>query len=318
MNLMISLFALVIGGLVLGYGADLFVDGASKLARRFGISPLVIGLTVVAFGTSAPEMAVNILAAIQGNNGIVMGNVVGSNIFNVFVVIGVCAVIKPLLVTGQIVKIDIPIMAVASLATWWFAQNGVIEKYEALILVLGIVGYTLLQLQLSKKEKQAVKEEYAEEYSQGNSSLKSTLFLIGGLLLLVGGARMFVYGATEIARLWGVSEQVIALTIVSIGTSLPELAASIAATLKGEREIAIGNVVGSNLFNILCVLGFSGIFSTSDILTDLPMRSIDIPLMVLGAVIMAPLARFRGKFERPVGILMLISYGAYVIHLIDR
>jgi cation:H+ antiporter len=318
MNLMISLFALVIGGLVLGYGADLFVDGASKLARRFGISPLVIGLTVVAFGTSAPEMAVNILAAIQGNNGIVMGNVVGSNIFNVFVVIGVCAVIKPLLVTGQIVKIDIPIMAVASLATWWFAQNGVIEKYEALILVLGIVGYTLLQLQLSKKEKQAVKEEYAEEYSQGNSSLKSTLFLIGGLLLLVGGARMFVYGATEIARLWGVSEQVIALTIVSIGTSLPELAASIAATLKGEREIAIGNVVGSNLFNILCVLGFSGIFSTSDILTDLPMRSIDIPLMVLGAVIMAPLARFRGKFERAVGILMLISYGAYVIHLIDR
>jgi cation:H+ antiporter len=318
MNLMISLFALVIGGLVLGYGADLFVDGASKLARRFGISPLVIGLTVVAFGTSAPEMAVNILAAIQGNNGIVMGNVVGSNIFNVFVVIGVCAVIKPLLVTGQIVKIDIPIMAVASLATWWFAQNGVIEKYEALILVLGIVGYTLLQLQLSKKEKQAVKEEYAEEYSQGNSSLKSTLFLIGGLLLLVGGARMFVYGATEIARLWGVSEQVIALTIVSIGTSLPELAASIAATLKGEREIAIGNVVGSNLFNILCVLGFSGIFSTSDILTDLPMRSIDIPLMVLGAVIMAPLARFRGKFERAVGILMLISYGAYIIHLIDR
>jgi cation:H+ antiporter len=318
MPLIISLFALVIGGLVLGYGADLFVDGASKLARRFGISPMVIGLTIVAFGTSAPEMAVNILAAFQGSSDLAMGNVVGSNIFNVFIVIGVCAILKPLIVSGQLVKLDIPIMTSFAALTWLFTNDGILQKWEAIVLFSGLILYTLLQFKLAMKERASIKEEFEKEFDQGAPAYKGILTLIIGLVLLIAGAKMFVYGAVELARLWGVSEQVIALTIVSIGTSLPELAASIAATLKGEREIAIGNVVGSNIFNIVAVLGISGLVAPSEILADLPMRSIDIPLMLLGCLILAPLAHFRGKFERPVGILMVGSYIFYLIHLIDR
>jgi len=319
MAIIIALFALVIGGLVLGYGADLFVDGASHMARRFGISAVVIGLTVVAFGTSAPEMAVNILAAINGNNDIAMGNVVGSNIFNIFIVLGVCATIQPLVVSSQLSKIDIPLMAVASILLWWFAFDGVIEKTESSVLSFLLILYTALQVFLSKKEKsKTIVDESEKEFSQSAPVWKNLLFLIGGLALLIGGARMFVYGAVEIARVLGMSEQVIALTIVSAGTSLPELAASVAATLKGEREIAIGNVVGSNIFNVLLVLGLSGVVSPTNLLADSFMRNIDIPLMILGCVLMAPLARFRGKFERPVGILFVLSYVGYVIHLLGR
>jgi len=319
MDIIIALFALVIGGLVLGYGADLFVDGASHMARRFGISAVVIGLTVVAFGTSAPEMAVNILAAINGNNDIAMGNVVGSNIFNIFIVLGVCATIQPLVVSSQLSKIDIPLMAVASILLWWFAFDGVIEKTESSVLSFLLILYTALQVFLSKKEKsKTIVDESEKEFSQSAPVWKNLLFLIGGLALLIGGARMFVYGAVEIARVLGMSEQVIALTIVSAGTSLPELAASVAATLKGEREIAIGNVVGSNIFNVLLVLGLSGVVSPTNLLADSFMRNIDIPLMILGCVLMAPLARFRGKFERPVGILFVLSYMGYVIHLLGR
>ncbi len=319
MAIMIALFALVIGGLVLGYGADLFVDGASHMARRFGISSVVIGLTVVAFGTSAPEMAVNILAALSGSNDIAMGNVVGSNIFNIFVVLGVCATISPLMVSSQLTKIDIPLMAVSAMLLWWFSFDGVIQSWEAVVLSLLLVAYTALQVFLSKQERtKNIKEESEKEFSDSAPVWKNVLFLIGGLVLLIGGARMFVYGAVEIARVFGMSEQVIALTIVSAGTSLPELAASVAATLKGEREIAIGNVVGSNIFNILLVLGLSGVVSPTELLADTAMRSIDIPLMLLGCVLMAPLARFRGKFERPVGILFVLSYVGYVIHLLGR
>ena len=319
MAIMIALFALIIGGLILGYGADLFVDGASHMARRFGISAVVIGLTVVAFGTSAPEMAVNILAALNGNNDIAMGNVVGSNIFNIFIVLGVCAVLKPLTVSSQLTKIDIPLMAVSAVLVWWFAFDGMILKWEAMILSLLLVAYTALQVFLSKQEKsKAIVEESEKEFSESAPVWKNLLLLTGGLALLIGGARMFVYGAVEIARVLGMSEQVIALTIVSAGTSLPELAASVAATLKGEREIAIGNVVGSNIFNVLLVLGLSGLLSPTNLLADSAMRNIDIPLMILASVLMAPLARFRGKFERPVGILFVLSYVGYVIHLLGR
>jgi cation:H+ antiporter len=319
MAIMIALFALVIGALILGYGADLFVDGASHMARRFGISTVVIGLTVVAFGTSAPEMAVNVLAAINGNSDIAMGNVVGSNIFNIFIVLGISAVIKPLMVSSQLSKIDIPLMVVTSLLLWWFAFDGSIQKWEGVVLTILIGGYTALQVFLSRREKsKAIIDESNKEFSETSPAWKNIIFLIGSLALLIGGARMFVYGAVEIARVLGMSEQVIGLTIVAAGTSLPELAASVAATLKGELEIAIGNVVGSNIFNILAVLGLSGILSPTDIISDHAMTNIDIPLMILASLMMAPLARFRGKFERPVGILFVLSYAGYVIHLLDR
>ncbi|MFP5458298.1 MAG: calcium/sodium antiporter [Bacteriovoracia bacterium] len=318
MSLVITLLALIVGVLVLGYGADMFVSGASKIARRFGIPAVVIGLTVVAFGTSAPEMAVNIMAAVQGNSGIAYGNVVGSNIFNVLVILGVCAAIQPLVVGSQLIKIDIPLMAVASAILWWFSQDGSLGRIEALVLFALLVGYVALQVKLALNERQSTKNEFSQEFDEGGPVLKNVVFLLIGLALLVVGARMFVYGAVELARLWGVSEQVIALTIVSAGTSLPEVATSVAATLKGEREIAVGNVVGSNIFNILAVLGLSGLLAPSAIIADVGMRGIDLPIMVLTCVALAPLAKFRGKFERPVGVLFVAGYIVYVVQLIGR
>lgn len=318
MSLIITLLALIVGVLVLGYGADMFVSGASKIARRFGIPAVVIGLTVVAFGTSAPEMAVNIMAAVQGNSGIAYGNVVGSNIFNVLVILGVCAAIQPLVVGSQLIKIDIPLMAVGAAILWWFSQDGALGRIEALVLFTLLVGYLALQVKLSLSERQATKNEFSQEYNEGGPVLKNVVFLLIGLALLVVGARMFVYGAVELARLWGVSEQVIALTIVSAGTSLPEVATSVAATLKGEREIAVGNVVGSNIFNILAVLGLSGLLAPTAIVADAGMRGIDLPIMVLTCVALAPLAKLRGKFERPVGVLFVAGYVIYIVQLIGR
>lgn len=318
MELVIALVALIVGVLILGYGADMFVSGASQLARRFGIPPVVIGLTVVAFGTSAPEMAVNILAAIQGNSGIAYGNVVGSNTFNVLVILGICAIMKPLSVGSQLIKIDIPLMAVASAILWWFSQDGSLGRIEATILFALLLAYVALQVRLSLKERNATKDEFAQEFGEGGPAWKNILFLIIGLVLLIAGAKMFVHGAVTLAQLWGVSEQVIALTIVSAGTSLPEVATSIAATMKGEREIAVGNVVGSNIFNILAVLGISGLLAPSPIIADAAMRGVDLPVMLLTCVALAPLAKFRGKFERPVGVIFLAGYIAYTVHLIYR
>jgi cation:H+ antiporter len=318
MEILISILALVVGVAVLGYGADLFVEASSRLARRLGISPVVIGLTVVAFGTSAPEMAVNIMGAAQGSSGIAFGNVVGSNIFNVMVILGLCAMIKPLLIKGQLLKIDIPIMCGASALLWWFAQDGVLSKIEAAALTAGIIGYVTLQVRLALKERQAVKQEFEQEFSEGGTYPRNLILLAVGLVLLVVGARLFVYGAVELARLWGISETVIALTIVSAGTSLPEVATSVAATLKGEKEIAIGNVVGSNIFNLLAVMGISGLVAPLALTADTAMSSIDIPVMLLSSLLLAPLAHFRGKLELWVGALFLIGYAGYLVLLIQR
>lgn len=318
MQLFVTILALVVGVLVLGYGADVFVASASKLARRFGISPVVIGLTVVAFGTSAPEMAVNILAAMNGNSAIAFGNVVGSNTFNVLVILGMCTLIKPLVIQGQLLKIDTPLMVVTSMLLWWMGQDGALSRSEAAIFCLGIIGYTALQVKLAMKERASVKAEFSQEFNEGGPAPRNILLLLGGLVLLIIGARMFVYGAVELARLWGISESVIALTIVSAGTSLPEVATSVAATLKGEKEIAIGNVVGSNIFNILAVLGISGMLSPKPLIADLPMQQIDIPVMILSALFVVVLAKTPGRFQKFLGVFFLVGYGAYVIELIGR
>lgn len=318
MQLFVIILSLIVGVLVLGYGADVFVASASKLARRFGISPVVIGLTVVAFGTSAPEMAVNILAAMNGNSAIAFGNVVGSNTFNVLVILGICTLIKPLVIQGQLLKIDIPLMVITSALLWWMGQDGALTMIEAIVLTIGIIGYTTLQVKLAMKERASVKAEFSQEFNEGGPAPRNILLLIGGLVLLIVGARMFVYGAVELARLWEISESVIALTIVSAGTSLPEVATSVAATLKGEKEIAIGNVVGSNIFNILAVLGISGILSPTPLLADLPMQQIDLPVMVLSTLVVVLLAKTPAKFQKVLGVFFLTGYGAYLVNLINR
>lgn len=312
----ISLYLL--GGLIiLSYGANLFVESASRIARYFGISPLIIGLTVVSLGTSAPEFAVNILAAYQGNTDIVLGNVIGSNIFNVAVIIGICATLSPLFISRQLLRIDIPIMILISALAWIICYDGKILIFESVILCSSFVTYILIQIKLSKSEKSSEKDEYQTEYSEKGKPFPEAIKLLVGLGLLVAGAKLFVDGAISGARFLGWSEAVIALTIISAGTSLPEVATSVAATLKGEKDIAVGNVVGSNIFNIAGVLGLSGIFAFKEIAVNSHIREIDLPLMVVLMALCFPLALLRQQFDRWIGPLFILVYCVYTWHLLS-
>lgn len=308
---------LIGGGLVLSWGANLFVASASHFARRFGISPVIIGLTVVAFGTSAPELAVNVLAAIQGNTDIAMGNVVGSNIFNIGFILGTCALIKPLFVSSQLIRIDIPIMVFSSALLWWMAQNNYISALEGSLLIVGLLAYTLLQVRLAVKGKNADKQ-FEQEYSEAGKPGKDFFLLIAGLTLLILGAKYFVDGAVIGAKLLGWSEAVIGLTIIAAGTSLPEVATSVAATLKGERDIAIGNVVGSNIFNILSVIGLSSVISTNGLGVSSHMATIDCAVMFVIAALCLPFSLWRKQLDRLLGFFFLASWVGYTYYLITN
>jgi cation:H+ antiporter len=311
----VSLFLLGGGG-VLSWGANMFVASASHLARRFGIPPVIIGLTVVAFGTSAPELAVNIMAALQGNTDIAMGNVVGSNIFNIAFILGICTLIKPLFVSSQLIRIDIPIMIGASLLLFFMAQNNHISFTEGGILVAGIILYNLLQVFLAVKGKDA-DTEFEKEYSDPGRNLgKDILILVVGLALLVVGANYFVEGAVLGARLLGWSEAVIGLTIIAAGTSLPEVATSVTATIKGERDIAIGNVVGSNVFNILGVIGLTSMVAPKGLPVNQHMAGIDIPFMFAIGFICLPFCIWRKQLDRMLGVLLFSSWIGYTYYLI--
>jgi cation:H+ antiporter len=316
MEQFIFLLYLIVGGVVLTYGAHLFVESASHLAKRAGVSPLVIGLTIVSIGTSAPEFAVNVMAAAGGKSDIAMGNVVGSNIFNTLFILGLCGMIVPLYVSKQLIKIDMPLMLVSSLLCWFFGRDGVISREEAFLFLVAFIGYNILQFQLSKKEKSQLDDEFKKEFSNKGQLLKDALKLVSGIVLLVLGAKLFVDGATIAARFLGLSEAVIGLTVVSIGTSLPELATSVVASLKGEKDIAIGNVVGSNIFNILGVLGASGIVAQTPLVVSTHMAQIDIVVMTAAIAACVPFALWRKKIERPIAFLLLSSYCAYTYYLI--
>jgi cation:H+ antiporter len=315
---------LLVGGLVLlVIGAEALVRGASRLAAALGIAPLIIGLTVVAFGTSSPEMAVSIQSALSGQSDIAVGNVVGSNIFNVLFILGLSALITPLLVAQQLIRLDVPIMIGVSVLLWLMALNGAIERWEGVLLFTGIVAYTAFQVLQSRKGKEsaAVEAEYAAEYGEKEPRTAGRMLLnIGlvvlGLALLVLGARWFVEGAIQVARAFGVSELIIGLTIVAAGTSLPEVAASLVAAVRGERDIAVGNVVGSNIFNILAVLGLSALAATGEGLpVALGMLEIDIPFMIAVAVACLPIFFTGNLIARWEGGVFIAYYVAYTVYL---
>lgn len=263
---------LLVGGLaVLIAGAEMLVRGASRLAAAVGISPLVIGLTVVAFGTSSPEMAVSVQSALSGQAGanIAMGNVIGSNIFNVLLILGLSAAIAPLIVAQQLVRLDVPIMIGVSVLVLLLALDGAIGRLDGLLLFAGVIAYTAFAIYQGRRESKVVEAEYAQEFSAkprgAGQVLLNIAFVVVGLGLLVLGSNWFVDAAIAIARVLGVSELVIGLTIVAAGTSMPEVATSVMASLKGERDIAVGNVVGSNLFNLLAVLGLSALVAPAGV-----------------------------------------------------
>ena len=313
---------LLIGGLItLVVGAEILVRGASRLAAALGISPLVIGLTIVAFGTSSPEMAVSVQSALNGQVDIAVGNVVGSNIFNVLFILGLSAVIVPLIVAQQLVRLDVPVMIGVSVLVWMLALNGMIERWEGILLFAGIIAYTGFQVIQSRREKdQDVTEEYATEYAlheprTGARMVLNGAMAVGGLVLLVFGARWFVDGAVELARSLGMSELIIGLTIVAAGTSMPEVATSLVAAIRGERDIAVGNVVGSNIFNILAVLGLTAMVAPNGVPVASGMLTIDMPFMIAVAIACLPIFLTGHTIARWEGIVFLAYYVAYTIYL---
>ncbi len=319
----VTIVLFVLGLALLIVGAEGLVRGASRVALGLGISPLVVGLTVVAFGTSAPELAVSIQSALSGPNGadVALGNVVGSNIANVLLILGISAAITPLVVQQQLIRLDVPLMIGVSVVVFVMALDGTISRIDGLILFAGIIAYTVFAIRQSRQESADVQEEYRAEFDANRPQsigdwLKNVAFLIGGLALLVVGSRWMVDGAVSFARVFGVSELVIGLTIVAVGTSLPEIATSIVAALRGERDIAVGNVVGSNIFNLLSVLGLTGIVAPDGIRVAPAALNFDMPVMLAVAVACLPIF-FTGRLiARWEGWLFLGYYIAYTLYLI--
>lgn len=315
---MVNVLLLVAGFVALILGADKLVDGASNLAQRLGIPNIVIGLTIVAFGTSAPELVVNVFAAVEGSTEMVLGNVIGSNLFNVLGILGICAIIHPLTVKNSTTWIEIPLSLLAAVAVWIVANDvlldntsaNLITRTDGLILLLFFAIFLVYNITLSQKTSDDTEIE-AKHYTY----LKSIIYIVLGLAGLVIGGRLIVNSAVEIATMFGMSERVIGLTIVSIGTSLPELATSVVAVRRKNVDIAIGNVVGSNIFNIFFVLGISTIINTVPVMDA---SFIDIVLnLAAGALLFIFLFTGKGRrLERWEGIIFLSIYVAYLIYLL--
>ena len=317
-----TILILIAGLVLLVAGAEVLVKGASRIAFMFGLSPLVIGLTIVAYGTSSPELMVSIQSSLAGQPDIALGNVVGSNIFNVLLILGVSALITPLVVAQQLIRLDVPILIGISCLTLMFGLDGKISRVDGTIFLIGIILYTTFLLIQSRKERNPeVTEEYEREY--GGSTARSPQqiainigLVVLGLGLLVLGSKFLVDSSIAIARSFGVSELVIGLTLVAAGTSLPELATSVVASVRGERDIAVGNVIGSNIFNILAVLGGSSLFSADGLTVSASALRFDIPVMIAVAVICLPVFITGQLIARWEGLLFLSYYVAYTAYLI--
>jgi cation:H+ antiporter len=313
---------LLLGLALLTAGAEILVRGASKLALFAGISPLVVGLTVVAFGTSAPELVVSVQSSLAGNGEVALGNVVGSNIFNVLFILGISALIIPLRVAQQLIWFDVPLMIGLSFLVLLFGLDGRIGFFEGLSLTFGLVVYTTWAIVQSRKESSDVREEYqtavgkAKDQKRWQELSISVMCVAVGLGLLILGSRWFVSSAVSIARDFNVPELIIGLTIVAAGTSLPEVATSIMAALRGERDIAVGNVVGSNLFNMLGVLGVSSLVGKHGLAVPSEALWLDIPVMIAVAGACLPVFLTGHLIARWEGAMFVGYYVAYTTYLI--
>ena len=316
---MLSFVMLVIGFVLLVWGADKFVEGASALARKMGVSPLLVGLTIVAFGTSMPELAVSVTAALRGANEIAVGNVVGSNIFNLLVVAGLSAVICPLVMDKMLLRRDWPLSIFAAvLLLVAIAPDHVIARWEGAVLLVIFAVILSRQIKAALNDRAQLAAAEAEAAEEAAEMTKSPVMIwvniVLGLACIVLGGQLAVNGATGIARMFGLSETLIGLTIVANGTSLPELVTSIVAARKGQNEIAMGNVIGSNLFNILLILGVSAV------ITPIPVQAtsiIDCLFLITISVVFYLPAR-KGKLGRLPGAVMAAMYVAYTAYLIMR
>lgn len=308
---------LIIAGIILLYiGAEGLVRGSASLATRVGVSPLIAGLTVVAFGTSAPELSVSVSAALEGRSDIALGNVVGSNIFNIAVILGIAALIQPLRIQLAVIRRDIPVMIGASALAFALVLYGGVPRSAGLVLLLGLGLYLFFTIRSAKGAGAGAGDELIDVPPlMSKSWVIDGLVLVGGLGVLILGSRLFVDGATVLAKSMGVSDAVIGLTVVAAGTSLPELAASVVAAFRKQSDIAIGNVVGSNIFNIFCILGITATVS--------PIHSSGIGLrdgvaMMFLALILLPFAMTGRRISRVEGAILVSVYGAYLVLLWPR
>lgn len=315
----VVLISLFVGLILLVLGAEGLVRGASKLAAVVGLSPLVIGLTVVSYGTSAPELAVSLRASHLGQAEIALGNVIGSNVFNILMILGLAALIIPLTVAQQLIRLDVPIMIGVTSLVLLFSLDGRLGQLDGGILLCGSIIYTGFLIFQSRKESNAeVQAEYAQEYGSSGihtwqQVVRHVVMLLGGSGLLIVGGNLLVYGAIAFAESIGVSQLIIGLTIVAVGTSLPELATSIVACYRGERDIAVGNIVGSNIFNILTVLGATAI--VADIPVSTAALQFDIPVMLAVAIACLPIFYTGNRISRWEGMLFISYYIAYSAYL---
>lgn len=324
----ITVLQIVAGLALLVVGGEVLVRGASNIAAILGMSPLVVGLTVVSFATSAPEFAVTIRAVLSGSPGLAVGNVVGSNIANILLVLGVAAIITPLTVKSRVVRFDVPVMIGMSLLATVLALNGIIARWQGGLLVLCLIGYVWWTVRISRADPAGEKEKLDPSWTEsdirgepqpersGRNVMGSVTFVVVGVALLVAGANSLVAGATTIATSLGLSDLVIGLTIVAIGTSLPELATGIIAAIRGERDLAVGNAVGSNIFNLGAVLGLAAVLAPDGIVIPAGAQNLDFLLMTGVAILLLPVVYTGYAVGRWEGILFVAYYVAYTVYLL--
>ena len=308
----------IIGGLVLlALGAEGLVRGSSSIALRLGVTPLVVGLTIVALGTGSPELFVSVGAALSGSSSIALGNVVGSNIANVALILGTAAIVRPLTVHAAIIRREVPIMIAVSAILWLLIYDGELSRADGAILTTGSIGYIFFTYRSSRKEaKKIVEEEFAEAFPPSKrSTLLDVVFIVAGLVILVFGTNVLLGGAITVAKQFGISEVVIGLTIIAIGTSLPELATSVLAAYKNEPDVAFGNAIGSNILNILAILGITALIQP---IQTQEIRVLDMGVMLGSAFLLFVLLGRDYLLDRVEGAILLIGFAIYIYTLLPQ
>lgn len=317
--MLMSVLAVVAGFVILVWGADRCVMGASATARNFGVAPMIIGLTIVGFGTSAPEMLVSGMAAWEGNTGLSIGNAIGSNITNIALVLGLTALIAPLTVQSQTLKREFPVLLSVSALAFFLLSDGILSFWDGVILLSGVAVMIFFAIRLGSESTATdpMADEFADEMPAEMSTSKAMFWLVFGIILMLVSSRLLVWGAVNIAHAFGVSDLVIGLTIVAIGTSMPELMATVMSALKKEHDIALGNVIGSNMFNLLGVLGLPGVIHAGAF--DAEVLTRDMPLMIgLTVALFIMCFGFNGKpgrLNRVEGGILLSVFIGYMVWL---
>lgn len=317
--MLMAYLAVLLGLIMLVWSADRFVDGASSLARHFGMSPLLIGMVIVGFGTSAPELAVSALASLQGNTEVALGNAYGSNIANIGLILGITAVLSPIVVKSEVVRRELPLLTAVTLLAVPLYWDGLLTRANAGILLCAFALIMTWSIVAARRNPTDIlgKEVQHELVTRQSSRMSALMWVVLGVVLLVASSRVLVWGAVEIAQYYGVSDLVIGLTIVAIGTSLPELASSIVAVRKKEHDIALGNVLGSNLFNTLAVVGLAGLIRPAQVSAELMSRDLIVMGGMTGALFILSYGfKGQGRISRIDGLILLLIYVGYNIWLV--